>query len=104
MDVLKTRFFIDFCGVLIDDFRRFSKIFTNFDVFAHGSDCYQEANCDQMRSLSWIFDGSEQFSGQNSQNFGAWGMILNDFGIHNSCKVTLGATKVNAFSSIFACQ
>ena len=74
--MLKTRFFVDFRRVVIDDFRRFSQIFTNFDDFAHGSDCYQEANCYQMRSFSWIFDGFEQFSNQNSSNFGDWGKVL----------------------------
>ena len=46
---------------LIEDFRRFLQIFTNFDVFAHGSDGYQEANCYQMRSFSWILMDSSNF-------------------------------------------
>ena len=54
-DVLKTWFFVDFCRVHIEDFRRFSRIFTDFNVFAYGSDRFQEANCFQMRLFSCFF-------------------------------------------------
>ena len=54
-DVLETRFFDDFCRVLIEDFQRFWRISTDFAIFAYGSDCFQEANWFQMRSFSWIW-------------------------------------------------
>ena len=52
LDVVKTVFFVDFCRVLIEDFRRFSRIFTYFIVFAHRFERFQEANRFETRSFS----------------------------------------------------
>ena len=46
-----TRILADFREVLIEDFRRFSRILTYFNVFAHGSDRLKKANCFQKRSF-----------------------------------------------------
>ena len=59
--MLKTRFFVEFCKILLKDFRRFSRIFANFIIFAHGSDRFQHANCFQMRSFSWILVDPSNF-------------------------------------------
>ena len=56
-----TRILADFREVLIEDFRRFSRILTYFNVFAHGSDRREEANGFQMRSFSWILVDPSSF-------------------------------------------
>ena len=60
-DVLETRFFDDFCRVLIDDFLRFWRIFTDFAIFAHDSNRFHEANRFHMRSFSWIWMDPSNF-------------------------------------------
>ena len=44
--------FADFCRILIDDFRRFSRIFTYLIVFVHRFERFQEANRFETRSFS----------------------------------------------------
>ena len=65
LDVLKTAFFVDFCRVLIDDFRRFSRIFIDFIAFAHRFERFHEANGCDTRSFSGFLYASEQFSDEN---------------------------------------
>ena len=50
--MVKTAFFVDFCRVLIEDFRRFSWIFTDFVDFAHRFARFQQANRFKTRSFS----------------------------------------------------
>ena len=61
IDLLKSRFFVDFCRVLIEDFLRFWRISTDFAVFAHSSERFHEANCFQRRSFSWIWMDPSNF-------------------------------------------
>ena len=62
--VVKTRIFMHFQRVLIEDFRGFLLISRFSSVFVHGFERFQVAQCFQMRSFSCIFYGSEQFSVQ----------------------------------------
>ena len=61
LDVLKTRIFVDFCKVLIEDFQWFSLIFTNFNVIAYDLDRFQKANCVKMHSFPWILVDPSNF-------------------------------------------
>ena len=60
LDVLKRWFFVDFCRVLIDDFRRFSWIFIYFMAFAHRFERFQEAS--RFETLSFFGFGHRKSS------------------------------------------
>ena len=70
-DVVKTRIFMHFQRVLIEDFRGFWLISRFSTVFEHRFERFQVAQCFQMRSFSCIFYGSDQFSGKKTWNFDA---------------------------------
>ena len=71
-DVVKTRIFMHFQRVLIEDFRGFWLISRFSTVFEHRFERFQVAQCFQKRSLSCIFHASDEFSAQNPWNFDAW--------------------------------
>ena len=75
-DVVKTRIFMHFQRILIEDFRGFWLISRFSTHFEHRFERFQVAQCFQMHSFSCIFYGSEQFSGQNPWNFDAWCKVL----------------------------
>ena len=79
-DVVKTRIFMHFQRVVIEDFRGFWLISRFSTVFGHRFERFQVAQCFQMRSFSCIFYGSEQFSGQNPRNFNAFCKVLPERG------------------------
>ena len=57
--MLQTRFFTDFCTVLIDDFRRFARISAFLHVFAYAFERFQDAIGFKTRSFSWISHRSD---------------------------------------------
>ena len=58
--------------VLIEDFRRFWRIFVFFNVFVHSFERFREANGFETRSFSGFCIDPSKFSVKNVRNFGAW--------------------------------
>ena len=74
--VLKTRIFMHFRRVLIEDFRGFSQISRFSTLFVHAFERFHVVNGFQMRSFCDSLHGSDQFSNKNPWNFDAWCKVL----------------------------